>query len=210
MRRIQTAALALAAAAGTAQATWSILLVDTRTGEVALGSATCLTGFDLRANTPVMIVGRGGVTAQSSVDQRGYNRVFARDRLLEGVHPDTIIDLLDDFDNGHQSRQYGMIDVEGGVATFTGANAGQWAGGMTGSFQSFHGGVETTIVYAIQGNVLAGSPVVDEAIDAVTNTPGDLAEKMMAGMEAAHTMGRRRAVLVRERSGRLRLASQRL
>ncbi len=172
-----------------AQATWSILLVDTRTGEVALGSATCLTGFDLRANTPVMIVGRGGVTAQSSVDQRGYNRVFARDRLLEGVDPNAIIGLLEDFDNGHQSRQYGIIDTAGGVATFTGSNAGQWAGGMTGSFQSFHGGQETTIVYAIQGNVLAGSPVVGEAIDAVVNTPGDLAERLMAGMEAAHAFG---------------------
>ncbi len=189
IRRLSTAALTLAALAGSAQATWSILLIDTRTGEVALGSATCLTGFDLRANTPVMIVGRGGVTAQSSVDQRGYNRVFARDRLLEGVDPVTIVDLLDDFDNAHQSRQYGIIDTIGGVATFTGANAGQWAGGTTGSFQSFHGGHETTIVYAIQGNVLAGSPVIDEAVDAVINTPGDLAEKMMAGMEAAHIWG---------------------
>ncbi len=179
----------LAGSAVPASATWSILLVDTRTGEVALGSATCLTGFDLRANTPVMIVGLGGVTAQSSVDQRGYNRVFARDRLLEGVPPPEIITLLEGFDSGHQSRQYGIIDTSGGVATFTGANAGQWAGGVVGSFQSFHAGHETTIVYAIQGNVLAGSPVVDEAVDAVINTPGDLAEKLMAGMEAAHMFG---------------------
>ncbi len=179
----------LAGGVSSANATWSILLVDTRTGEVALGSATCLTGFDLRANTPVMIVGLGGVTAQSSVDQRGYNRVFARDRLLEGVPPTDIITLLEGFDSGHQSRQYGIIDTSGGVATFTGANAGQWAGGVVGSFQSFHAGHETTIVYAIQGNVLAGSPVVDEAVDAVINTPGDLAEKLMAGMEAAHAWG---------------------
>lgn len=179
----------LACSAGVASATWSILLVDLRTGEVALGSATCLTGFDLRANTPVMLVGVGGVTAQSSVDQRGYNRTFARDRLLEGVDPQDIVTLLAGFDNGHQSRQYGIIDTLGGVATFTGSNAGQWAGGLTGSFQSNHGGYETTIVYAIQGNVLAGSPVVQEAVQAVINTPGDLAERLMAGMEAAHLLG---------------------
>jgi hypothetical protein len=173
--------LALAGAAATAHATWSIVLVDTRTGEVALGSATCLTNFDLQANTPVLLTGVGGATAQSAVDSTGQNRVFIRDGLIQGVAPSAILSGLSTFDGAHQSRQYGIVDARGRAATFSGTGDGQWAGGRTGQVG--------TIVYAIQGNVLTGAPVVDMAVAAITNTPGDLAEKLMAGMEAARAMG---------------------
>jgi hypothetical protein len=176
--------LALAAglgAAGPAAATWSILLVDTRTGEVALGSATCLTGFDLRANTPVLITGVGGCTAQSFVDSTGQNRAFIRDHIALGTDPAQILSLLATFDTGHQTRQYGFADVQGRTATFSGTGASQWKGGRTGAVGD--------IVYAVQGNILTGEPVVTEAVQAIIDTPGDLAEKMMAGMEAARAMG---------------------
>src|SRR5690606_6293128 len=122
-RRGRAAALALVAGAGAlaaspAAATWSILLVDTRTGEVALGSATCLTGFDLRANTPVLITGVGGCTAQSFVDSTGQNRAFIRDHIALGTDPADILTLLATFDSGHQTRQYGFADVQGRTATF--------------------------------------------------------------------------------------------
>ncbi|MCB9846073.1 MAG: VCBS repeat-containing protein [Phycisphaeraceae bacterium] len=183
------ACVATMALAGHAQATWSIILVDTRTGEVAVASATCLTNFDLRDNTPVMIVGVGGLTAQSSVDQRGLNRTFARDRMCEGIDPNDILALLEGFDSAHQSRQYGLVDTQGRAMTFSGENAGQWKGGQTGSFTYTNAGHTGTIVYAVQGNVLAGEPVVAEAIEAIINTPGDVAERLMAGMEAAHLLG---------------------
>lgn len=176
--------LALAAGlclAPAADGTWSIVLIDTRTGEVALGSATCLTAFDLQAGTPVLLPLIGGATAQSFVDSSYQNRVLIRDRLLARVHPDDILDELDGFDSGHRTRQYGMGDTLGRVATFTGSGAGAWAGGATGQIGD--------IVYAVQGNVLTGAPVVDEAVAAIIATPGDLAAKMMAGMEAARLMG---------------------
>ena len=125
-------ALALLAAAGTANATWSILLVDTRTGEIALGSATCLTGFDLRANTPVIITGVGAATAQSFVDSSGRNRVRVRDGLARGLSPAEILADLATFDGGHQTRQYGIIDATGRAGTFSGTGAGAWAGGRLG------------------------------------------------------------------------------
>lgn len=171
--------------AGSADATWSIILIDTTTGEVAAGSATCLTGFDLRANTPVLIVGVGAATAQSFVDSLGQNRGLIRDQLLKGTHPEDIIDLLAVFDTGHQTRQYGIADTRGGVATFTGTSAGAWAGGEVGSFVGRTG----EIVYAIQGNVLTGEPVVLQAVQAAIETEGDLAEKLMASMFAAYMMG---------------------
>lgn len=178
---------ALAAVVGAAAvvsqvgATWSIVIIDTRTGEVALGSATCLTGFDLQANTPVMLLGVGGATAQSSVDSNGHNRTYIRDHLLDGWTPAQILAGLATFDSSHQTRQYGIADVRGDAITFSGTGAGVWKGGQTGKIGD--------LVYAVQGNVLTGDPVVSLAVDAIVNTPGDLAEKLMAGMEAARSMG---------------------
>ncbi|MBC7772650.1 MAG: VCBS repeat-containing protein [Pyrinomonadaceae bacterium] len=190
MVRTAVQAITLLGACDTANGTWSIILVDTRTGEVAIGSATCLTGFDLKAHTPVLLTGIGGATAQSAVDLTGQNRVFIRDLMLLGTSPASIITGLAGFDAGHQSRQYGIIDTRaGGRATsFTGSGAGQYRGGRTGRFvgAGITGG---DIVYAIQGNVLTGPPVIDAAVAAVGATAGDLAAKLMAGMEAAREMG---------------------
>ena len=175
------AAAAVLSIAGTAQATWSILLVDTRTGEIALGSATCLTGFDLRANTPVIITGVGAATAQSFVDSSGRNRVRIHNGFALGLTPSEILADLSTFDTGHQTRQYGIVDTTGLAATFSGSGAGAWAGGETGEFDG--------IIYAVQGNLLTGPAVVDDAVAAIIATQGDLAEKLMAGMEAAQAKG---------------------
>lgn len=193
--RLALSLAALAGAPGAAQATWSIILIDTRTGEIAVGSATCLTNFDLRDGTPILIPGVGAATAQSFVDSTGQNRVFIRDGLARGTPPQTIITQLASFDGGHQTRQYGIVDIHpvspggGRAATFSGTGAGQWAGGQTGHFQYTHGGHTGTIVYAIQGNILTGAPVVQQAVLAAMNTDGDLAARLMASMEAARLMG---------------------
>lgn len=183
-RRATLGALAfvgVAGLAGRAEATWSILIVNTRTGEIAVGSATCLTGFDLEANTPVLVPMVGAATAQSFVDSNGLNRTFIRDSLLRGDTLNATLAALAVRDSGHQTRQYGMIKVNGEALTFSGTSAGPWAGGATGRVGD--------LAYAVQGNVLTGPPVVSRAVDALLTTQGDLAARMMAGMEAARAMG---------------------
>ncbi|HLO41571.1 MAG TPA: FG-GAP-like repeat-containing protein [Phycisphaerales bacterium] len=174
-------AAAISAAAGGASATWSIVICDTRTGEVAVASATCLTSFDLQANTPVLLVGIGGATAQSFVDSTGTNRTFIRDGFYNGTSPDDILVGLSVFDSSHQNKQYGIVDVHGRAATFSGTGAGIWKGGTIGT----HG----DLVYAVQGNVLWGPEVVDHAVQAIIDTPGDVPAKLMASMIAARVEG---------------------
>lgn len=179
-----SAAAALALSASVVSATWSIVLIDTRTGEIALGSATCLTNFDLQAGTPVLIPRLGGATAQSFVDQGGFNRTFIRDRLLEGVPTDEIVAMLSTFDPSHHTRQYGLADVHGNATTFTGSGAGPWAGGQTGRVGD--------VVYAVQGNVLAGEPVVSQCVAAIESallSGADLGEALMLGMQEARVWG---------------------
>ncbi|MCA8971640.1 MAG: DUF1028 domain-containing protein [Planctomycetes bacterium] len=181
LRPVLAALVAPVLLAGPLSATWSIVLVDTRTKEVAIGSATCLTGLDLRVLTPILVVGKGGGAAQSFVDSTGRNRLLIFNEFQKGTAPATILQLLANQDSGHQTRQYGIVDTQGRAVTFTGTGAGAWAGGKTGQVG--------TIVYAVQGNVLTGAPVVDRAVQAIQNSTGDLATRLMVAMEAAYSMG---------------------
>ncbi len=186
-RRAKGRTLALAVAVwgmllpATARATWSIVIVDTDTKEMAVGCATCLTSEDLKQWVPLVLVDVGTACAQSAGDGGATNRNRILDQFLVGTPPDEIIDILSVLDAEHHTRQYGLVDVLGRSATFTGWWAGAHASGVTGRVGS--------LVYSIQGNVLTGAPVVLDAEQAVIDTPGDLAEKLMASMEAARAMG---------------------
>jgi uncharacterized Ntn-hydrolase superfamily protein len=183
-RGIRIALLSMAAAVAApavADATWSIVLVDKKTGEVAVGCATCLEGLNLELYCPVVLVGIGTANAQSQIDSTGANRMYIWTKMQEGRAPVAIIADLSSLDPQHQNRQYGIADTNGRKTTFTGANDGQWAGGVSGRVGS--------VYYAIQGNVLAGQAVVDDAEQAIKDTEGDLAEKLMAAMEAAQRDG---------------------
>lgn len=179
----------LGIASPAAHATWSIILVDTRTREVGIASATCLTGFDLRAGSPVVVTGVGAAAAQSFVESTNLTRTYIRDRLLEGVDPALILAGLPSVDSNHERRQYGVVDVSGRSDVFTGNVAGAWAGGVKGQFAYTYLGKSGTIAYAIQGNVLTGPSVVSAALAAAQQTAGDLPARLMAAMEAARAQG---------------------
>lgn len=167
-------------AAPSAQATWSIVIADSETKEVAVGTVTCLTNYDLLAIVPVIVVGKGAGACQAAGDFDGLRRPKIFQGLQAGTPPDQILSILAGI-TGHQQRQYGIADTQGRMVTFTGTQTSQWAGGVVGT--------QDTMVYAIQGNILAGACVVPAIEHAIRNTAGDVPAKLMAGMEAARTMG---------------------
>ncbi len=164
-----------------ASATWSIILVDTATGEVAVGAATCLESMDLLKLLPVVVVGKGGGAAQSAIDTTAANRKEIYDNLKLGTPPEEIIEILLEGDLLWKSRQYGIADTSPAAAGFTGDFAKQYKEHVTGT--------DGTLTWAIQGNVLTGAPVIAAAQAAVAGTAGSLADRLMAGMEAAFLMG---------------------
>jgi uncharacterized Ntn-hydrolase superfamily protein len=180
LRRILSLSLATLALAPALGGTWSIIIVDTRTGEIAIASASCVRA-DLRTLAPVVLVGKGAAAVQSFADLSGYVRAVIREGMARDMSPSQILAYLAGQDPAHQSRQYGIVDTRGRVLTFTGSKTGAWTGGLTGKVG--------TLVYAIQGNVLTGQPVIKKAEAAIRNTTGDLAAKLMAAMEAARSMG---------------------
>lgn len=181
LRSLLPVLLAVGLLAPRLSATWSIILIDTRTGEIAVASATCIENFDLAVWVPVVVVGKGAGCAQSYVDPSGANRLYIRDQLVLGTDPAQILAGLASRDPSHQTRQYGMVDVQGRAIGFSGTGCGAYASDRTGRVGD--------IVYAIQGNVLTGGAVLGAAEVALFTTPGGVSEKLMAAMEAAYSFG---------------------
>lgn len=173
-------ALAALLLAQPAWGTWSVVAVDTETQEVAVAGATCLTGLDLKAILPAIVVGLGGGAAQSAQDTTGSRRLAMVNGFLAGQTSDQIIATLAGF-SGSSSHQNGVADAGGDAGTFTGVSCLAHASGVASSIGTLH--------YAIQGNIVTGSPVILQAEQALRNTVGDLPAKVMAAMEAARAMG---------------------
>ena len=160
--------------------TWSVIVANRVTGEVGVAQATCIVGPDLQPELAVVLPGFGGACVQAQWDFDGSRRKLIWDELRLGTDPADIIELLKAAGNGG-THQFGIVDLEERSATHTPSGAGIWKGGRTGQAGD--------LVWAIQGNVLAGRNVVLEAERALLNTPGDLAEKLMAAMLAAASAG---------------------
>ena len=163
-------------------ATWSIVAINMRTGEVAVASATCLERLDLRTAVPVIVVGQGAAAAQSFIDVDGSNRLLIWNNFMAGqTTPAQILTQLSINDPTHRTRQYGICAFTGPPVTFTGRGAGAAKRGVVGTIGDY--------AYAIQGNVLAGAQVVFAAETAFRDTNGDMGQRLMAGMEAARALG---------------------
>ena len=183
-QRFLAGLLGLALLTQPAHATWSIVCVDLRTREVAVATATCLEGTGIRRIVPVIFVGEGAAAAQSNSDELfgAMNRrlIYFNFRDEEDT-PADILMQLEAQDPQHETRQYGIVNFTGDPVTFTGSEAGAAATGVTGRVGD--------LLYAIQGNVLAGDKVVSETETAFRETKGDMGQKLMAAMQAAKSMG---------------------
>ena len=74
MKKLLALLVAVAFLVEPVQATWSIVILNTRTREVAVGSATCITNTDLKLMVPLVLVGEGAAAAQAGVSSVASNR----------------------------------------------------------------------------------------------------------------------------------------
>jgi uncharacterized Ntn-hydrolase superfamily protein len=190
MRKIAVL-LVLAALQGQAFATWSVIAVDRKTGQVVIASATCVpqqafAGFPakgLKDVQAIIIPGRGVAAAQANVDRTRVLQKLIADELNRGTDPARIIDMLKAQDPNHPSRQYGIVDLKGRAAGYSGAANGKQALDRQGRAEG------TEVYFSIQGNILTGDDVVEEAVKAFMQNRGNLADRVMAAMEAADSRG---------------------
>jgi uncharacterized Ntn-hydrolase superfamily protein len=172
-------------------ATWSVVALNSRTGQVVVASATCVTGanlerrappFGLRSIQAIVVPGQAAAAAQANVDASFANQKLIYAELQKGTPPSEIVRLLSS-DPAFESRQFGIIDMKGRAAGHSGS------GNEASSLHRQGRAPGKPIYYSIQGNVLANDDVVVDAVRAFIATKGELTDRVMAAMAAADLKG---------------------
>ena len=152
--------------------TFSIVAYDSATGQ--FGAAVQSHWFKV-ADVIWVEPGVGAVATQSLVEF-SYGPL-GLDLMRMGKSATQALSGLIVTDPQHGVRQVAMIDKNGVVATHTGDKCIAMAG--------HHVGVH----YSVQANLMRDSTVWAAMAKAYENTKGDLAERMMAALEAAQAEG---------------------
>jgi uncharacterized Ntn-hydrolase superfamily protein len=98
--------------------------------------------------------------------------------LREGLSANEVVERLTAADNGRDDRQLGVVDAQGGSASWTGPCCNDWAGGRTGTG------------YAAQGNILVGEETVAALAETFEANPHRaLAERLVEALAAAQAAG---------------------
>jgi hypothetical protein len=176
--------LCLLACCTTSFATWSVIAVDRATGRVVISSSTCTGNTDdfLKDIQAVVVPSKGVAACQAGVDSTHQNQTLVFEELQRGTDPARIIELLSQ-DPAFQSRQFGIVDLQGRMAGHS---------GLTNGFvtQDIHGQVPgTEVFYSIQGNILRTGTVIPNAVKAFAAAKGGITDRVMAAMEAADAAG---------------------
>lgn len=184
MRNLIACLVVLLALPSSAFATWSVIAVDKATGRVVISSATCVDRDDqfLMGVQAVVVPGKGVAACQAGVDGTHKNQMLVFAGLQKGTDPKVIIEMLS-HDPAFQSRQFGILDVQGRNAGHSGLSNGYVSQDVQGQVPG------TEIFYSIQGNILRPGLVVPNAVQAFLNTKGTLTDRVMAAMEAADGSG---------------------
>ena len=180
MRKLFVLVALLLGLPSSAFATWSVIAVDRETGRVVIASATCVNGDDmfLPGVQAVVVPGKGVAACQAAVDRTHQNQMLVFQELQKAA----IIELLSK-DPAFDTRQFGIVDLQGRAAGHSGSKNGNVS-------QDLHGQVPGTgIFYSIQGNILRPGEVVPNAVKAFLAAKGAMTDRVMAAMEAADASG---------------------
>jgi uncharacterized Ntn-hydrolase superfamily protein len=173
-------------------ATYSIVACDleARQWGVAVQSKFLAVGSVVPAAEPEV----GAIATQAYANPRYGPDGLAL--LREGLSAEEAVERLTSADEGRAERQVGVVDANGGSASWTGPDCADWAGGRTGQG------------YAAQGNILVG----EETVAALARTFEEtghlpLVQRLLECLVAAQAAGGDRrgqqsaSLLVVERDG---------
>lgn len=162
--------------------TFSIVAIDPRTGETGVIVTTrnpCVGNA-----VPWVRVGVGAVATQGGTRVEYGNDLL---NLIEkGVAPQAAMDQVVAADEGRESRQVGVIDMQGRTAQWTGKR--QYGSEKQGDWVHMRKGA----TFAVQGNSLVSPAVVDAVADTFQASDGTvrtLADRMIEALTAGHRLG---------------------
>ncbi|MCC7179761.1 MAG: DUF1028 domain-containing protein [Acidobacteria bacterium] len=199
MRNLVLGLFFVLAAHSPAFATWSVIALDARSGQVIIASATCVrqAGFpqrqpnaarDLMDIQAVIVPGIGVAACQAGVDNTRENQMLVYNELKKGTPPADIIEMLKK-DPNIDRRQFGIIAMPNGGTITARNNRAGFNGSGNSQSSLYFGGQVGDMYYQVQGNTLLGDDVVIKAALAFTRASGTMADRVMAAMEAADANG---------------------
>lgn len=156
--------------------TFSLCAIDPATGQSG-AAVTTRVPFVGRAVPHVRAKVGAVCTQASTVVEYGPRGL---DLLAKGVEPAAVLQQLLADDASRESRQVGVINMQGVGAAHTGKQNGNWAGSRQGRN------------YTVQANIMVGPEVVDAVATQFELTEGTgmpLAERMILAMEAGQAKG---------------------
>ncbi|MGA7614849.1 MAG: DUF1028 domain-containing protein [Thermoanaerobaculia bacterium] len=174
--------------------TFSIVARDATSGE--MGVAVQSHWFAVGQIVPWAEAGVGAIATQSFVDP-SYGKLGLEMMRTGKSAPDALRGLLQS-DRSCQVRQVAMIDTAGNVATFTGSKNIQAAGGIAGGekTESVHfdcgtggGTISVGKDFSVQANLMSNDRIWPAMEKAFRETKGDLADRMLAALDAAQAVG---------------------
>jgi uncharacterized Ntn-hydrolase superfamily protein len=153
--------------------TFSIVARDSATGD--LGVAVQSHWFSVGSTVVWAEAGVGAVATQSFVEPSYGPRGLAL--MRDGVAAADAMAQLIAQDPQSNARQLGFVDAQGHAAAHTGAKCIQYAGHHIGDG------------YTVQSNLMGNDKVVPAMTVAYEAARGDLAERMLAALDAAQAVG---------------------
>ncbi|MGH1502277.1 MAG: DUF1028 domain-containing protein [Acidimicrobiales bacterium] len=181
--------LAALSVASPASATWSLVAVDPETGEVGAAIASCvppqaLGPLDQPLFPLAVMPGEGAavVQGQVSTDATVQIRNLVVDEGLAAV-PTLAFVTAPEFDDQVDARQYAIVllPANGALAADVAAESGESLSSVALDRQGD--------LVSVQGNLLVGDSVVDDALAAFNASDGDLTERLAAGLAAGAEAG---------------------
>ncbi len=153
--------------------TFSIVAYDPENGDLGVGVQSKY--FSVGPVVPWAEAGIGAVATQAFVNVSFGPRGLSL--LKEGFTVEGVIEKLIEEDERRERRQLGIVDKAGNVAAYTGSECTMWAGSRQG------------LNFTVQGNILEGEVVLSAMVEAFESSKGELAERLVAALEAGQAVG---------------------
>jgi uncharacterized Ntn-hydrolase superfamily protein len=156
-------------------ATWSVIAVDRKTGEIGIAGASCT--FDVSGIASI-VPRKGAIVVQAASNY--YARMKGVEQMDNGATPEEILKAMMDDKFQPEKQQYGLILLDSNTKplVYSGSEIPIWNGEKWGDD------------FSIMGNTLPGEQVIMNAYKAFNeNRDKPLAERLMLALKAGEETG---------------------
>jgi len=156
-------------------ATWSIIAVDRKTGEIGIAGASCT--FDVQGIASI-VPDRGAIVVQAASSY--FARMKGVDLMENNKSIAEVLAAMRDQRYKPENQQYGVIVLDKGTKplVYSGTKITSWSGEIIGAD------------IAVLGNILVSENVLKKAFEAFNkNRDKTLAERLMLALRAGEQAG---------------------